>query len=458
MIINSFKYNYYLYWAACSVNFLGINTGGVWSWASPSLPILKSNDTSINPVGRPITSYEESLIASLAILGSVVGTLAGGVIGEKFGRKRTLMVFSSTFLLGNVVIANSTRVIYFFVIRFIVGLGAGCSASLIPLYIGELSEDSNRGALGSMFGLMLSVGNFLSFAVGPLLDIKTFAYVLLVPVTLFFIVVVPFVPESPYYYLSIGKTDDAKNALKKIRINNIEKEFIGLSQVVEESLTKKATLKDLFASRASRRGLLIVITLLQFQQYLGISVVLTYLQPILEASGNIIPAYIASIIIATIQVIFSCVVTAFVDKVGRKILLYVSSIGCSASLLALGIYFILQDKNYDMNSVFWVPLASLILYYVCFNLGIGPIPFIISGEILATNYKSLSASVSTCLFLLISFIITMCFPFVRDAFGMGVPFCVFSALGSLAVVFVFFFVPETKGKSFQEIQDELRRK
>ncbi|CAH1106551.1 unnamed protein product [Psylliodes chrysocephalus] len=431
----------------------------MFSWASPSLVKLMSNDTDVNPLGRPITSFEESLIASISTLGSVVGTLLSGIIAEKIGRKKTLTIFSAPFFLCYLIIANASEVFIFYITRFILGLASGCVLSLLPSYVGEISENSNRGSLGSVFGIMNSLGNFLVFAVGPLVSIKTFAYILMVPVTLFFVTFIPFVPESPYHFLSKDNEKAAGKSLKKIRCHeNFEKELLCLQDIVKEAKDNKVTLKDLFSSAATKKGLLVCCGLFLFQQSLGIGVIMTYLQPILDASGNAVPSNTASLLIGIIQVI-SCIVATFVvDSLGRKILLHISSAGCSISLFALGTYFILNEHNYNLESIFWLPLASLIAYFTFFNFGYATIPWSLCGELFSINVKSLCASFASCLCLILSFLVTLLFPLLRDAFGMGGVFCVFSALGVLASVFVILFVPETKGKSFLEIQNELSGK
>ncbi|CAH1106550.1 unnamed protein product [Psylliodes chrysocephalus] len=431
----------------------------MFSWPSPSLGKLTSNDTNINPLGRPITPFEESLIASISTLGSVIGTVLAGIIAEKLGRKKTLIIFSTPFFFCYLIIANASEVFIFYITRLILGLASGCVLGLLPSYVGEISENSNRGSLGSVFGIMNSLGHFLAFAVGPLVSIKTFAYILMIPVTLFFVTFIPFVPESPYHFLSKDNTKAAGKSLKKIRCDgNFEKELLCLQDIVKDAKDNKVTLRDLFSSAATKKGLLVCCGLFFFQQSLGIGVVLTYLQPILEASGNAVPSNVASLLIGIVQVISCTAATFVVDSLGRKILLHISSAGCSISLFALGSYFILNENNYNLESVFWLPLASLISYYIFFNFGYATIPWSLCGELFAINVKSLCASFASCLCLIFSFLVTLCFPPLRDAFGMGGVFCVFSALGVLASIFVILFVPETKGKSFLEIQDELSGK
>ncbi|XP_072383980.1 facilitated trehalose transporter Tret1-like [Diabrotica undecimpunctata] len=452
------KSNYFLYWAVLSVNFLSINISSLFSWTSPTIPKLYSNDTSINPLGKPITAVEESLIASLPNIGSIVGTIVSGLLAEKLGRKRTLILSSVPCFVCYILIANASKFYLFAIARLIIGIFGGIALAILPSYVAEISEDSNRGILGSIFGIMNAVGHVCSFVIGPLISIQSYAYFLLVPVTIFLVTFVPFIPESPYYYMMKNDTNQAEKVLKKIRKNSdVSKELLHIQEVVYTSKCQKVNWKELTIA-PTRNGLIACCGLLLFQQFMGIPFILLYLQPILDASGNIIPSNLASIIIGFVQLALCTVSTIVIDRVGKKILLQISSIGSIVSLVCLGMYFYLQSNNYNVNPIFWLPLASLINFYVFFNIGYSTIPWTIGGELFATNVKSICVSIGSFCALSLGLIIVAAFPFIREAFGMSGVFFIFSGIASLSIIFVSIFVPETKGKSFLEIQNALSRR
>ncbi|XP_057668971.1 facilitated trehalose transporter Tret1-like [Diorhabda carinulata] len=460
--ITTFKmpFNVALYQAAFAVNLLSINTASVFSWASPSIPLLSSNDKNINPLGRPVTTFEESCIASLGSAGSVIGTLLSGYVAEKLGRKKTLFVFSIPTVILLILTANATNIYLLYLARLILGSSAGCVLNVLPSFIGEISEDSNRGTLGGIFGIMSGIGHLLCFGIGPLVSIRTFAYILLAPVSIFICSYFFLIPESPRYLVSKDDHEEARKNLKRIRkSSNIEKELQYL--ILVEQNTKngdKVSLKELFNSPVVIRGLFISCSMFLIQQITGVGFILAFLQQILEASGGVIPPAVACVIIGFVQIIFSLFSTVLVDRVGRKILLHISSTGLSLSMLSIGIFFVLKDYNCNVDSIFWLPLAGLIGFYIFLNVGYGFIPWTLCGELFTTNTKSLCVTISTSFCLLLNSFVNASFPLLRDTLGMGGVFIMFGTLTGLSCIFVALVVPETKGKSFEEIQNALRPK
>ncbi|XP_028148740.1 facilitated trehalose transporter Tret1 isoform X2 [Diabrotica virgifera virgifera] len=430
----------------------------LFSWTSPTIPKLYSNDTSINPLGKPITPAEESLIASLPNIGAILGTIVSGLLADKLGRKRTLILCALPFFACYILIANASKFYLFVVARIILGVSVGIALTVLPSYVAEISEDSNRGILSSIFGIMNAVGHLCSFVVGPLVSVQGYAYFLLIPVTIFFVTFVPFVPESPYYFMAKDDTNKAEKVLKKIHKNSdTSKELQHIQDVVYRSKHQKVNWKELTVA-PTRNAMIACCGLLLFQQCMGIPFILLYLQPILNASGNIIPSSLASIIIGFVQIVLCSVATLLIDRLGRKILLQVSSTGSIVSLVGLGVYFYLQSHNYNVDPIFWLPLASLINFYVFFNIGYATIPWTIGGELFATNVKSICVSIGSFGALTLGLVIVAAFPFIRETFGMSGVFFLFSGIASFSIIFVSIFVPETKGRNFLEIQNALSRR
>ncbi|KAG5887728.1 hypothetical protein JTB14_035078 [Gonioctena quinquepunctata] len=452
------KSNFFPYFAVISVNFLAFSAGGALSWTSPSLPKLTSPDPEINPLGAPITMFEESCIASLMAGGCVVGCLISGIVAESLGRKKTLIIFAVPMFSCYVLTAFATRVSFFYVARIILGIGVGSVFAVLPSYVSEISEDSNRGILGGIMGVATALGHLFNYTVGPFVSVRVFSLLHLVPLILFYLLFLPFIPESPYYFLSIGNNGQAMECLKKLRNetdSDVEKELLHMKEQVKESASNKAELKDIFKSKALIKGLIVCCGLMFFQQFQGIAPVLSYLQTIFDASGNIIPASIAPIPVGIVQMISNIVAMVLVDKLGRKPLLILSSSGVFVSLLSLGIYFFLKTNNYNLDQITWLPICSLIIFIVFFNIGYASIPWIISGEIFSSNVKSLGSSICSCFCLTATFIITMTFPYMAVALDMSGTFWLFSAASLSSIIFIVLLVPETKGKSPLEIQHML---
>ena len=166
---------------------------------------------------------------------------------------------------------------------------------------------------------------------------------------------------------------------------------------------------------------------------------------------------LATIVVGTIMVLAIVVSLLVVDKLGRRLLLLISAAVIALSTIALGIYFFMQAKNAE--SVFtlgWLPVCALCLYVIMFALGFGPVPWLMIGELFASDIKGVASSIAASTCWLLAFIVTKTYANLKVALGTGETFWLFSAISLLGVAFVFFFVPETKGKSLNEIQDMLK--
>jgi MFS family permease len=168
-----------------------------------------------NPFGRPITPFEESWITSLVSVGAAIGPLLAATIMDRIGRKKTLLMIAVPMVVSHIILAFTTDMNLYFFSRFFLGIGAGCVYSMIPTYVGEIAENTNRGAFGCVMGLVCTAGSLFCYIIGPFLTIRTFSLILVIPPVAFFILFGIFAPESPYFLLMVGKEEEAKLALKK---------------------------------------------------------------------------------------------------------------------------------------------------------------------------------------------------------------------------------------------------
>ncbi|XP_019874968.1 facilitated trehalose transporter Tret1-like [Aethina tumida] len=456
---NSSRTSYYIFLAALSVNLIAFSAGSAYSWTSPVLPKLKNQTQS--PLPSPLTTTQESWIASLTSLGAVFGPIFSGIMAEKIGRKKTLLIFSVPSLVSHLIVAYATRIEMLFVARFLVGIGCGCVYSVMPNFVGDISEDSNRGLLGCFMTLMITCGLLFNYLIGPFVSIKILSFGNIIPIILFMVLFSLLVPESPYYFLSLGDKQGAEASLMKLRgksTKGVEKELLKLVTNLEIEKENKASIKDLFKSRACLRALIIVNGLMIIQQFSGINAVLGFMETIFSATGSSIPPEYSTIFVGIVQMLTVVVSSQLIDRLGRKILLLISTIGSFLSLVSMGLYFYLKNNNYRVDSIFWLPLMSLVVYIVVFNLGLSCVPWAMMGELFPSNLKSAASTISTTFCLALAFIITMFFPQVSLTLGMAGSFWGFGLFCLAGAGFVYILVPETKGKSFQEIQEMLGEK
>ncbi|PSN29883.1 Facilitated trehalose transporter Tret1, partial [Blattella germanica] len=271
-----------------------------------------------------------------------------------------------------------------------------------------------RGALGSFFQLLIVIGLLFEYVIGPYVSYTTLV-VASAAVAILFAVAFFFVPESPYQYLAKGNRDEATTALMWLRGQSRK----GAS--LEESMRNKSKLSDLIATRGNIKALYLSLGLVTSQQLSGINAVLFYTQNIFKASGGSLKPEVATIIVGVVMLLASCVTPLVVDRLGRRILLLISAIVMGISEIVLGVFFKMSSDEVDVS-----------------NIG-----------------NASACTAGFCWFL--AFFITKFFADVVEVLGGHTAFWIFAGCCFLSAVFVFILLPETKGKSFQEIQDILNK-
>lgn len=362
--------------------------------------------------------------------------------------------------LAYIVLGFSSNVNIFYAARLIKGLGVGSSFAVLPMYLGEIAEDSNRGTIGCLMGVFISIGLLFSYIVGPTLTVKMFCFACTLPLITFFFLFYFLVPETPVYLASTGNKNAAQASLMRLRSKKapeVQQELMEIVKSSEESNSSKGGMKDLFISKGLRKAFIICTGLLLVQQVAGINIVLAYMQTIFDAAGGVIPSDIATVVIGVIQVFATIGTSSVVDRLGRKLLILGSAIGSCVSLITLGLFFYLNDHKFDVSQLSWLPVASLILYIVVFNFGLGPLPWAIMGEMFPSSVKSAASALISCICFMTSFFITLLFPMLSMHLGNALTFWLFAGLCGLGIIFIVIVMPETKGKTLSEIQDMLSK-
>ncbi|XP_060523363.1 facilitated trehalose transporter Tret1-like [Cylas formicarius] len=439
--------NYFLHFSVISANLVSFSIGSAYSWTSPVLPKLHDNVT--NPLGKATTTLEDSWITSMLSLGAVLGPFPGALSSEKVGRKTTLLVFTSPMAASHLLCAFAATVELYVLARFLLGLGIGCCLAVLPNFVAEIAEDRNRGLSGCVMGVMMAFGSLYSYVVGPFVSIRLFSVCNLIPVALFYLTFGVFVPESPYFFVSVGDVVKARRSLRKYRATMVEKELFLVVESVEYCKSRRT------GGLNTKRGLFIGLGLMFFQQFSGICAVLSYMQTIFHAAGDSIPSHVAVIIIATVAMVTTVTTTQLVDAIGRRLLLIVSTAGCFASLSVLGLFFRLKSTGSDVDSMWWLPIASVVAYIVAYNLALGPLPWTITGELFTSKEKSSGSAMCACACLTLAFAITVSFPTLSETLGLAWCFWTFGGCCAAALLFVLFLVPETGGKSLRDVQELL---
>ncbi|XP_034949185.1 facilitated trehalose transporter Tret1-like isoform X2 [Chelonus insularis] len=442
------------YIAGLAATLGALAAGMVLGWSSPC---GKDGVKLAQQYGIVITPTEFSWISSIFNLGAATICVPIGILTDIIGRKRAMLILVAPFTIGWILIILANSVVMFDIGRYILGISGGAFCVTAPMYTGEIAESSIRGSLGSYFQLMLTTGILITYILGSVLEMFTISLIS-AAVPLIFFVIFFFMPETPTHYLKKGDIDAARASYRWLRgpHYNIEPELEAQNEVLTESSRDQVSFFTAIRSKAALKGLFIAFGLMFFQQLSGVNAMIFNAGPILESSGSSLDPDISTIILGAMQVFAVFISTLIVDRLGRRLLLLMSSVAMTLTTLAVGVFFYVQATNKETaSSIGWLPLVSMSIFFILFSLGFGPIPWMMMGEIFAPQVKGIAGS-SACLFnWLMAFVVTKFFNDIQTSLGAHWTFWIFSIICLVATVFVFFIVPETKGKSLEQIQLEL---
>ncbi|XP_018058225.1 PREDICTED: facilitated trehalose transporter Tret1-like [Atta colombica] len=433
----------------------GMQAGITLGWTSPILPYLTSAESFLPELSEDQISWITSLLA----LGAIMGAVPTGKIADRIGRKWAIFLTAVPFTIGWLTLLTIRNINSIYVARFIGGIGAGATCVLVPVYTSEIAQPSIRGALGALFPLFFSLGIMFSYVAGAYCSYVIFNFAccaILMP----FVLGVPFLPESPMWLVQKNRKIQAIKVLTILRgpHYDVTEEIAVLQHDVNRMENLSGGLKDLVGTKAGRRAAITCVGLMFFQQLCGIDAVLFYTVNIFQAANSTIDPFLATIIIGFTEVVMTIFVAIVIDRFGRKPLLIISGTMMTICLSVLGYYFKLKDGGNDMSTFGWLPLTSLALFNIVFSIGFGSVPFTIISEIFPPETKGVASSLSIVVHWSLVFAVTKLFPTMECRMGQAVTFWTFSCFTAASAIFSYFVVPETKGKTLQEIQSKLKRR
>lgn len=410
-----------------------------------------------SPFDYDITDEELSWISSSFNVGACLAPFVFGNLIDRIGRKYTLLGTGIPMVLGYLIMAFAKSVVCFYIARFLCGLGDGGVFNALPIYIAEIADDHNRGFISSFLNVILCGGMLFTYCLGPYVSVMAFNITLAVIPCIFLVSFFIIGSESPYYYIKNGEYALAQQVLKKFRgpAFDVEKEVDRIRKTISED--GEGSFFDIFKSKPLKKAFFITLGLMVFQQSSGIIAILYYAQNIFaQAKVDLDPA-VCSIIVGAVQFAASFTTPLFIEKLGRKKLILLSAAGMFLSELPLGIYSLLKDKNYDVTSASVLPIICLIAYIILYNFGFGPLPWTVMGELYPTKVKSAATIFATFSCWALAFLVAKFFQTIVAGMGMGGAFLLFSGCCGIAIFFSYFVMIETKGKSLQEVQEELAK-
>lgn len=442
--------------AAVCICIGALGTGTVIGWTSNITDDLKAGK--LNSLELK-TDYQLGLVGSLMTIGAMLMCIPIGPIADWIGRKPAILLTVIPFSLGWLLILAAKHDAMVYAGRFFTGVGGGSFCVIAPLYTSEISQTEIRGMLGTFFQLFITIGILYSNVFGYMMPMAMYN-ILCLAVPIVFAVVFFFQPESPYYDLKRNKPDKAANSFKKLRGKDYDAsaEMKEMQQQAAQVITVQA-FKETMKTKQAKKATLICFALMFYQQLSGINAVMFYSKEIFINAGSTLPGHWCVIIIGVVQVIATVIASMIIDKVGRKILLIASAFLMALSLFLLGLYFMMKNHHMcsdsTLKSIGFVPVLSLTFFIIGFSIGMGPIPWLASSEIFPTEVKAKCSSAAAVFNWFLAFLVSFSYLSISNAIGNDITFFIFTIITVTCIPFVIFVMPEPKGKTFQEIQEEL---
>lgn len=398
-------------------------------------------------------------MATTPSIGAVFGAIISGYIVDKIGRKTCILFTSPMYFTAWIALAFAPSLFVLAPARFLQGVADGFCFTVVPMYLGEIADPKIRGTLVASISITTTVGLLLINIIGSYMTIRNTALVTAV-VPLLHFASFYFMPESPYYLLMKQKVDKAKISLQILsNQDDVSDELTRLDDAVKEDLRNVGTILDLFTTKSNRKALIVIAGLRAIQQFSGTTAITFYAQDVFQNSGSGISPTLGSILYFIVQLIVSCIFSVLTDKLGRKPLMIVSTVGSGITIAIAGIYSYFDNyTDFDVSSVNYIPLCAIFGYAIMFNVGMQSIPVLMLGELFPTSVKAFALCLADIVFGLTVVIVGKLFQILNDGYGMYVPFLFFAFCCFVGLLFILFVVPETKGKTLEDIQEKLRRK
>ena len=399
----------------------------------------------------------QGFLVSSVLIGAVIGAATNGILADIYGRKKIIMATAVIFILGSILCAFAPNVYVLILSRIFVGFAVGIVNFVVPLYLSEISPKNLRGTLVSLYQWAITAGILFSYFINAVFAqaVYNWRWMLFAGIMpgLILFVGMCFLSDTPRWLVSKNRDDEAVKVFKKIEPDiDAKKEIEDIRSTLDSGSEKKFRLKKWMVM-----PFVVGIGIMFAQICTGINTIIYYAPTIFKTAGfdSNLTAIYATTGIGIVNFVMTIVAVFFTDRLGRKPLLYFGLFGVMLSLFALGTSFAFADIL--GSGLKWVAVGSLITYIICFAMSLGPIGWILVSEVFPLKIRGIAMSICTVSNFAFNFFVVGSFPVLLHRIGGAFTFWIFGIVSILCIIFVYFFVPETKGISLEQIESNWRR-
>ncbi|WP_017616018.1 sugar porter family MFS transporter [Nocardiopsis salina] len=408
-----------------------------------------------------LTSWAEGWVTTGLIIGAVIGAAFGGRLADRYGRWKVLLVTALFLLVAPPGMAWAPEEFTLFVFRFVAGLGAGLTAVILPVYLSEIAPARIRGKVTGLYALSIVTGQFLGFLVGmafaPLESWRWMLGFSVVPSILFTIGLF-FIWETPRWLVMKGRRDEAMRVLLHDRAPvEAEREHADICRTHEAEKASCGSPWKVLRQAWVRPILVIGISVAMFQQFMGINTIIYYAPTVLQNVGFEDEAAIAAnLVIGVLNILAMWFALSYADRWGRKPLMLAGAAGTLLSLGILAATNLTQPAPDGFGVVGLVTLACIAAYVFLFQMSWGSMTWVVLGELFPLSVRGPAMALATTLLWVANGLVALSFPPLLEAVGVGRLFAGFSVICLAALLFTVRLLPETKGKSLEQIEATFR--
>ncbi|EHY93335.1 MULTISPECIES: sugar porter family MFS transporter [Staphylococcus] len=401
----------------------------------------------------PLNSVTEGLVVASMLVGAIFGSGASGPLSDRLGRRRVVFVIAIVYIVGALILALAPSMPVLVIGRLVIGLAVGGSTAIVPVYLSEMAPTEQRGSLSSLNQLMITIGilssYLINYAFTPIEGWRWMLGLAVVP-SLILLIGVAFMPESPRWLLEHRSEKAARDVMKlTFKDSEIDKEIADMKEINSISESTWNVLKSPWL----RPTLIIGCIFALLQQIIGINAIIYYAPSIFSKAGlGDATSILGTVGIGTVNVIITIVAIMIIDKIDRKRLLVIGNIGMVASLLIMAVLI----WTIGIQSSAWIIVACLTLFIIFFGFTWGPVLWVMLPELFPMRARGAATGAAALVLSIGSLLVAQFFPILTEVLPVEQVFLIFAVIGICALIFVIKYLPETRGRSLEEIEADLR--